>query len=218
MAKRPPLTGRERRAWQIVGIVIAGAAFALMFRAIYVRLDSGAGLKTGDARCRATPGCEEAMTRVGFPGFFLMLIGILVFSRVEGRWILSRRRPPVDGTMRFTRRIFTNTVTRYRSTWAGPVAEGTTTARHETAGPLSPADADELRRMLENPQVKVFVEGAASENDAREAIASLFDDDADAEPPVDPAASSAGNLSRIAARASGLAGVALALGYAELVL
>ena len=47
--------------------------------------------------------------------------------------MFSRRRA-LDSRPRLISRTLTQTVTRYRSTWDGPVVDGETTTRHESAG------------------------------------------------------------------------------------
>ncbi len=206
--------------WHVVGLVLFGAAVALLIRGLIVRIDSGAGLRSS-ARCEAAPGCDEAMARVLMPGGALLMLAAFVLARVEGRSMFSRRRAAVDGTVRTTHRTFIKTMTRYRSTWDGPVPEGrtTTTTRHESADPLSPADADHIIRMLEDPQSEVVVEGASGEDEARQHLAAMLRGRADVAPTSDQSsASSKRELSRSTARALIAAGAAVAFVYAQLVL
>jgi len=101
-----------------------------------------------------------------------------------------------------------------------PVPEGrTTTTRHESADPLSPAEADHIIRMLEDPQSEVVVEGASDEDEARQHLAAMLRGRADVAPTSDQSSpSSKRELSRSTARALIAAGAAVAFVYAQLVL
>lgn len=222
VAERLPLSGTERRVWHIVGLVLFGASIALLVRGLIVRVDSGAGLSrvSSSERCAAAPGCDDAMARVLVPGFVLLMVGGFVLARAQGRSMFSRCRTAADRTVRLTHRTFTKTVTRYRSTWDGPVPEGrTTTTRRESEDPLSPAEADHITRLLEDPRSEVVVEGASSDDEARQHLAAMLRGRPDVAPSSDQLSrSSKRELPRSSAIALIAAGAAVALVYAQFVL
>lgn len=215
------MVGARRRALIAISWVLFGLGIALAFRGVIARVDSGAGLSRmrSSQRCEAAPGCEEAMARVVLPGFVLLMLGAFILAKVDGRSMFSRRRVPVGGKVKLIRRTSTTTVTQYRSTWDGPAAEGQTTTRHESGDPLSPAEADHLIELLENPQSDVVVEGARSADEARQELAAMLGGRADVVVADDRSSrSSTRELSRTTSVGLLAAGATIALLYAQLVL
>lgn len=210
---------RWKRNALFVFAFLMGAGMAMVVRGF---VGSGIGLSRLNAseRCAATPGCGQAIWRCVGPGAVLVFGATLARGKLSGQKLFGRNRGSTGGQINFRRRRSTTTMTRYHSTWDGPVQDSRMTKHDESDVPLTDVEAEDLLRMLERSDADVLVDGAVSDADARRAVTGLLRGHAELVPTSDEASTETLRVvvPRRMAVSLVLAGAAAGLVYAELVL